>query len=99
MVRNNLKTALGFLIRNKLFTFINTIGLSIALATSFIILLLAINELSYDRFNKNRKRIYRVLSFDNPLNITQAGTPYVLASSFLENFPQIERAIRLSNCR
>jgi len=99
MFRNNLKTALRFLIRNKLFTFINTIGLSIALATSFIILLLAVNELSYDRFNKNRKRIYRVLNFDNALNITQAGTPYVLASSLIENFPQIEKAIRLSHCR
>ncbi len=99
MLRNNLKTALRFLIRNKLFTFINTIGLSIALATSFIILLLAVNELSYDRFNKNRKRIYRVLNFDNALNITQAGTPYVLASSLIENFPQIEKAIRLSHCR
>ncbi len=99
MYRNNLKTALRFLNRNKLFTIINAVGLSIAQATSFIILLLAINELSYDRFNKNRKRIYRVLNFDNALNITQAGTPYVLASSLIEDFPQIEKAIRLSHCR
>lgn len=98
MYRNNLKTALGFLIRNKLFTFINTIGLSIALATSFIILILAINELSFDRFNKNRKRIYRVLNFDKTLNITQAGTPYVLASSLKADFPHIEKAVRLGFC-
>ena len=54
MIKNYPKTALRFLKQNRLFAIINAIGLSLALAASFIILLFIINELSYDSFNKNK---------------------------------------------
>ena len=98
MLRNYFKTALRFLYKNKVFAVINGLGLSIAMATSFIILLFVINEFSYNRFNKNNKRIYRVVNFYTDFGTTQAGTPYVLASALKEDFPQIERAIRVRPC-
>lgn len=69
-------------------------GLSIALTSSFIILLYVINELSYDHCHQNRNRVYRVLNFYTDNKRTTAFTPYVLASSLKEDFPQIEKAIR-----
>ncbi len=94
-MKRNLKAAWRFLKTNKVFTTINAIGLSIALAASFLILLFVINELSYNRFNKNSKRIYRVLNYYDDFNITQSGSPYILASTLKEEFPQIERSTNI----
>ena len=99
MFKNYLKTALRFLKQNKIFAGINALGLSIALAASFIILLFVINELSYDRYNKNSKRIFRVLNYYNDFNITMAGTPYVLSEALIKEFPQVEKSVRLRNMR
>jgi putative ABC transport system permease protein len=87
MLKNYLKSALRFIRHNKVFASINLMGLSIALATSFIMLLYVINELSYDRFHKNRKRVYRVLNYYVDFKNTQSGTPYVLASALKNEFP------------
>jgi len=98
MLSNYLRTALRFLYKNKVFAIINGFGLSIAMATSFIILLFVINEFSYNRFNKNNKRIYRVVNFYKDFGNTQSGTPYVLASVLKVDFPQVEQAIRVRYC-
>ncbi len=94
MIKNYLKAALRFLKQNKIFTAINTLGLSIALAASFIILLYIINELSYNHLHKNRKQVYRVLNDYKDFNITQYGTPYILATALKDEFPQVEVAVR-----
>ena len=95
MFRNYFKTGLRFLKKNKLFAGINLFGLSISLATSFIILLFVINELSYDHCHKNRGRIFRVLNFYPDIKNTVSSTPYILGSVLKEKFPQIEKTIRI----
>jgi putative ABC transport system permease protein len=95
MYKNNLKTSLRFLKSNKVFAGINALGLSIALAASFIILLYVINEFSYNRCHKNGKRIFRVLNYYENFNMTMSGTPYILASTLKEEFPQIESAVKI----
>ena len=94
MFRNYIKTALRFLKQNKLFAAINVLGLSIALAASFIILLYVINELSYNHVHKKRNQVYKVLNYSIDFKMTQSGTPYILASALKEEFPQIKRAVR-----
>ncbi|MEI6049731.1 MAG: FtsX-like permease family protein [Bacteroidota bacterium] len=93
MLKNYFKTALRFLKHNKVFAAINMMSLSIALAASFIILLFIINELSYDKFNKNRKDVYRVVNFYKDFKKTMSGTPYILSKALKEQFPQVENAI------
>ncbi|RXQ89511.1 FtsX-like permease family protein [Ancylomarina salipaludis] len=99
MFRNYLKTALQNLKRNIVFTSINILGLSIALAVSFIILLFVINELSYNSCHKNRDSVYRVIDYKKDYKSLWAGTPYVLASTLKEEFPQVEKAINVRNLR
>jgi len=94
MFRNYLKTSLQFFKQNKLFAGINVLGLSIALAASFIILLYVINELSYNRCHMNKAQAYKVLNYYVDFKITFAGTPYVLATTMKEEFPQIKKAVR-----
>lgn len=99
MFKNYLKTALRFLKRNKLFAGINILGLSLALAASFIILLFVINELSYNHCYKNRKQVFRVVNYYVDFKNTMSGTPYVLASVLKDEFPQVEKAVRARNMR
>jgi putative ABC transport system permease protein len=95
MIKNYLTTAFRFLKKNKLFTAITTIGLSVALSASFIILLYIINELSYDHCHKNRARVYRVVNSNGDFNTYVSATPYNLAQALKDNFPQIEKTVRV----
>lgn len=92
MLKNYLKSALRFIRHNKVFAAINLAGLSIALAAAFIILLYVINELSFDSCHKNRKNIFRVLNYYTEFKQTMAGTPFVLASTMKNEFPQVKAA-------
>ena len=99
MIRHYLKTAFRFLNRNRLYTLINVLGLSISLAVSFIILLYVINEFSYNHGHKKRKQIYRVVNYYKEFKQTMAGTPYVLAKTLKEEYPQVEKAINMRYLR
>ncbi|HEY4324063.1 MAG TPA: ABC transporter permease [Mucilaginibacter sp.] len=60
MIRNLIKTTLRSLLKNKGFTFINIFGLALGLAVCLLIIFYVVDELSYDRYNTNYNRIYRV---------------------------------------
>jgi len=96
MYRNYLKTAFQSLKKNKLFTIINTVGLSVALAVVFLIILFIVNELSYDRCHTKSDRVYRVLNFYSDSKSMSEYTPYMLASTLKDNFPQVEKATHVS---
>ncbi len=99
MLKNYLKSAFRFIRNNKLFAAINLLGLSIALAASFIILLFVINELSYDRYHKNSKQVFRVLNYYVDFKNIMSGTPYILATALKDEFPQVEKAVRARYAR
>jgi putative ABC transport system permease protein len=97
MIRNYLKTALRSLWKNKGFSAINIIGLAIGLATCLLILIYVMDELSYDRYNKNADRIYRL-----DAEIKFGGTHFLLASgpgpagpAMLKDYPEVEKEVRL----
>ncbi|QMW06994.1 ABC transporter permease [Spirosoma foliorum] len=71
MLENYLKIAFRNLTRNKAYSAINIIGLSIGLAAAMLIMLYTKDEVSYDRFHANNPLIYRITS----QNITPAGVP------------------------
>ena len=56
MLKNYFKVAFRSLLRNKGFSVINILGLSIGMASAAIILLWVQNEVSYDRFHEKDKR-------------------------------------------
>lgn len=99
MLKNYLKSAMRFIRHNKVFAGINITGLSIALAASFIMLLFVINELSYDKYHKNIKKVYRVLNYYVDFKQIQSGTPYILAAALKDEFPQIEKSVRVRYLR
>ena len=61
MLKSYLKIALRSLIKNKTYSFINIIGLSVGVAVSLIIFLYVVHEYSYDKFHAKGDNIYRIL--------------------------------------
>ncbi len=62
MFRSNLKIAWRNIRRNKLFSLINIIGLSIGISATVVIFLIAQYDFTFDKFHKDTDRIYRVVS-------------------------------------
>lgn len=60
MLRNYFKIALRNLTKYKFISFINLFGLTVGLTCCLLITAYILNELSYDRHNKNAENIYRV---------------------------------------
>ena len=62
MLKNYLLVALRNLRRNKLFSLINILGLAIGISASLVIFLIIRYDFSFDRFEKDGDRIYRIVS-------------------------------------
>jgi len=60
MIGSYIKTSSRNLMRNKLFSSINIIGLAISMSVGLLLIAFVLDLRSYDRFNKNGKRIYRI---------------------------------------
>ncbi|WP_018613445.1 ABC transporter permease [Segetibacter koreensis] len=100
MIRNYLKIAVRNLLKYKFISFINLFGLSVGLTCCLLITTYILNELSYDRYNKNAENIYRVeRTFLNPetkmlsLELGSVAPPF---GPLLENdFKEIKKVTRL----
>ena len=97
MIKNFLKVAVRNLTKNKFYTSINIIGLAVGLATCLLILLYVLDELSFDRYNDNAERIFRVnneIKFgDNHFDL--AVSPALQGITMVKDFPQVEQYTRL----
>ncbi len=94
MLYRNLTILARTLWRQRSFTLINTLGLSIGIGASLLIFLLIRYELSIDSFHSNRDRIYRVVCADTYRNGTiddDGCAPVPLADALGREFPQVEK--------
>ena len=66
-------------IRNKIFSLINVLGLSIGISSALVIFLIVHYDFSFDKFEKDGSRVYRIvtdLSFaGNPIYISGVTSP------------------------
>lgn len=97
MFKNYFKTAFRRLSRNRMYTIVNIIGLTVGITSCILIGLFIKNELSYDRFNKNADRIVRVnMSYGNSISTSNAAvTGTKVGPQFQLTFPQVESYVRL----
>jgi putative ABC transport system permease protein len=96
MLRNYFKIAWRNLIKNKGFTAINIIGLSLGIGCFIMISMFVIDELSYDRYHEKANRIYRINS-----DIIFGGTEMKMAVSadpmgetLKNDYPEVEQYVR-----
>ncbi|MEO6328715.1 MAG: ABC transporter permease [Ginsengibacter sp.] len=97
MFKNYLKIAFRNLVRNKIYSSINIFGLALGLAAFWMIVLYIADELSYDRYNSNAKRICRVVQHarwgENDLHEAPTSAPF--APALKAAFPEIQEATRI----
>jgi putative ABC transport system permease protein len=99
MLKNYLKVALRNLLKHKVYSFINILGLAVGIAASVLIFLYVFDELSYDRFHAKADRTYRVVadwSNKGDSRIHQLGTPSVLARTIRGMYPQVESLVQVT---
>jgi putative ABC transport system permease protein len=98
MFKNYLGVALRGLLGNKLFSFINLFGLAVGLASAILIGLYVANELSYDRFQPDAERLFRLsrdyYAFSGPTELRLAALAPRVAPQLKADFPEIEEFAR-----
>ena len=99
MLKNYLRVAVRNLKRYKAFSFINIIGLAVGTACCILIFLYVSDELSYDKFNVNADRIYRVYLQARIHNsdLNTATSPAPMGAAMFENIPGVENYTRVRN--
>ncbi len=97
MFRNYLKVALRDIRKNKLYSFVNIIGLTTGITACIFIGLYVWNELSYDNFHKNSDRIARVtMEYSSSGTVSKvAVTGTKVGPQLKRTFPQIESFVRV----
>ncbi len=99
MFRNYLKIAFRSLRKSKGFTALNVIGLAAGLGVCLLIVLYVTDEFSYDRYNVNADRIYRI-DQDVYLNNTQydaATTSKFFGPTIVASYPKVQQMVRFRN--
>lgn len=96
MFKNYLKIAFRNLLRHKLYSLINVLGLALGMACCLLIILFIQDELSYDRFHEKAGQIYRVAKIEKR-NEGVVNYPLVfpvVAPKLQEDFPEVLNAVR-----
>lgn len=99
MIKNYFKIALRNLFKHKVFSFINIFGLSIGIAAFLLIVQFVSHETSYDKFEENGDRIYRLQQ--NRYNSGKLTTQWAAGAAGVgkavkDAFPEVEAMAKLT---
>ncbi|MEC3881466.1 ABC transporter permease [Parapedobacter sp. 10938] len=101
MISNYLRIAWRNLKRDKGFSAINIIGLTIGLMAATAIALWIQSELTYDRFYSNTDRLSEVFTSDEFQGERHAwgATAAILGPTLAAEYPEVETVVRIANMR
>jgi len=91
---NYFKIAWRNLVRHKAYSIINVMGLAVGIAACLLIFVVVHFELSYDTFQKNYSRIYRVVTSNKGRDGNEdynGGVPVPAVDALKTDFPQLEK--------
>ncbi|GHB54903.1 ABC transporter permease [Persicitalea jodogahamensis] len=96
MLSNYLKIAWRNLRRDKFYSLINILGLTIGITCGLLLLLYVTDELSYDRYHKNADQIYRVVTEIHEPDKTNhwGGIQPPAVKTMKEKYPSVENYVR-----
>lgn len=100
MIKNYIQVAMRNLKRHKFFSFINIFGLAISMSVCLGIIMLVADQLTYDRYNTKRDRVYRVITRNLNLDGSSSGndystSPQPVAHAMLEDYTGVSKAVRI----
>jgi putative ABC transport system permease protein len=96
MIRNYFLIAFRNLKKYRFYSIINILGLTVGIVACLVILLYVSFELSYDKYNINAKRIYRVdwELFLKGNHTSKAAVTPPMAEVLVRDYPEVEAATR-----
>ncbi len=95
MILNQIKVALRNLVNNRSFSLINILGLALGMASCFLIILYCWHEFSYDAFQPEADRIYRVeYTVSLAEEINSGRIPPTVGPRLADYFSEIEACSR-----
>lgn len=97
MFKNYLTIALRNIRKYKTYSAINIIGLAVGMACCLLIFFWVQNEFHFDRFHKNKNRIYQVyseLKYQDRQSRVFTGSYYPLAKLLKSDIPEVAEALR-----
>lgn len=96
MLKNLFKIALRNIFKDKVYSAINILGLTIGITCSMFLFMYIMDELSYDRYHTNADNVYRIVSNikepDNAFTWAVAQVP--MAQELRNNYPEVKNAVR-----
>ena len=101
MLKSYLLTAWRNLNKNRGYTLLNILGLTVGMAVFILIFLYVQHELSYDRWHEHADRIFRVAQHQ-PGNVYLgsdrfAVTQAPMAAALMQEFPEVVAATRIDS--
>ncbi len=88
------------LLKHKLYSLINILGLAFGIASSTVLFLLIKHETSYDHFHPLKNRIFRVVETIDQHGVGEhsASVPFPTAPTLQKDYPKwVEKSVRLFN--
>ncbi|HZJ58791.1 MAG TPA: ABC transporter permease [Chitinophagaceae bacterium] len=97
MIKNLFLVAIRNFRRDKWYSLLNILGLTIGIAFSLFLLFYIKDELSYDRYNEKAGRIYRInanIKEADKDTMRWAVTPFPMGPALSKDYPEVEEAVR-----
>jgi len=99
MIQKILKHSIRSFNRQRIYLFINVLGLSIGIACSLLIALFVINELSFDQFHTQKENIYRVNLHGKiggqEAHVSSTASP--VGPTMVQDIPEVEKFTRYNS--
>ena len=100
MLKSILTTAIRNIIRNRSFSLINLIGLSVSMSLAMLIILIVKEQLTFDNFHKDSNRIYRVNTMALRVDGNRepyASAPFPIGRALKEEYEFTENVVTISS--
>ena len=96
MIKNLLLIAIRNFKKDKWYSLINVLGLTIGITFSLFLIFYIVDELNYDRHNKNADSIYRINTYiqEKDKNFDWPFTQFPMAATMKKDFPEVQDAVR-----
>lgn len=99
MLRTHLKFATRVFLKDKFFSALNILGLALGIAVSIVLLLILQNDLTYDQYHVNHKRIYRLGGHLQATGVDARSSRSAreLANILKAEFPEVQNFARAND--
>jgi len=95
----HLKFAIRVFLKDKFFSILNILGLALGIAVSIILLLILQNDLTYDQYHVNYKRIFRLGGHLEATGLDFRGSRSAreLGNILKDEFPEVQLVVRANS--